>query len=318
MFKLSICLTDNKQLYYLFERRDNMQKYYTAKSDLIFQQALCLEEDKDILTWFIGQFFDEEIKDLKIETPVLPIGNKIEKQKTVDLLVSFVNKKVNLEVNSCHYRYLNDRNFSYIADVYSSQFKRGDGLKGRPEVIQLNFTWGLPKDYKDIPIFIYQVYDKEHDLNYINNLKIIVYNMDYFRREYYNEEEGKFKKGTPKHLLMLDASSEELTKLSKGDKIMTKFKENVDRLNSDPNVISFLTEEEEREVIQNSYYDDGLEDGQKIGEKIGEERGQKIGQKMGKLEEKTDIAKKMLQNGIDIGLISKITDLSKKEIESLK
>ena len=72
-----------------------MKKYYTAKSDLIFQQALCLEKDKDILSWFIGKCFNQKVTDLKIETPVLPIGNVIEKQKTVDLLVSFDKRKVN-------------------------------------------------------------------------------------------------------------------------------------------------------------------------------------------------------------------------------
>ena len=37
-----------------------MKKYYTAKSDLIFQQALCLEKDKDILSWFIGKCFNQK------------------------------------------------------------------------------------------------------------------------------------------------------------------------------------------------------------------------------------------------------------------
>ena len=283
-----------------------MKKYYTAKSDLIFQQALCLEKDKDILSWFIGKCFNQKVTDLKIETPVLPIGNVIEKQKTVDLLVSFDKRKVNLEVNSCHYRYLNDRNFSYIADVYSAQFKRGKGLKNRNEVIQLNFTWGLSKEYENIDYFVYEVTDIKHNVKYVDNLKIIVFNMDYYRKKYYNEKERKFKKDTPKHLLMLDANSEELKELCKGDAIMEKFKENVDKLNDNEQVIHFLTEEEEEEIIKNSYYDDGLEAGIAKGEK------------QGQMEEKNNLAKKMISKKMNLEDISDITGLSIKELKTLK
>ena len=283
-----------------------MKKYYTAKSDLIFQQALCLEKDKDILSWFIGKCFNQKVTDLKIETPVLPIGNVIEKQKTVDLLVSFDKRKVNLEVNSCHYRYLNDRNFSYIADVYSAQFKRRKGLKNRNEVIQLNFTWGLSKEYENIDYFVYEVTDKKHNVKYVDNLKIIVFNMDYYRKKYYNEKERKFKKDTPKHLLMLDANSEELKELCKGDAIMEKFKENVDKLNDNKQVIHFLTEEEEEEIIKNSYYDDGLEAGIAKGEK------------QGQMEEKNNLAKKMISKKMNLEDISDITGLSIKELKTLK
>ena len=274
-----------------------MKKYFTAKSDLIFQQALCLEKDKDILSWFIGKCFNQKVTDLKIETPVLPIGKVVEKSKTVDLLVTFDKRKVNLEVNSCHYKYLNDRNFSYISDVYSSLFKRGQGLRNRNEVIQLNFTWGLPKKFENIDYFEYEVYDKKHKVKYIDNLKIIVYNMDYYRKKYYNKE-GTLKKDAPKHLLMLDANSKKLKELCKGDKIMEKFRDNVEKLNDDQTVIDFLTKEEEDEIKKNSYYAEGKE--------------------TGKLEEKLDLAKKMIQNSINLETISKITGLTKKELESLK
>ena len=274
-----------------------MKKYFTAKSDLIFQQALCLEKDKDILSWFIGKCFNQKVTDLKIETPVLPIGKVVEKSKTVDLLVTFDKRKVNLEVNSCHYKYLNDRNFSYISDVYSSLFKRGQGLRNRNEVIQLNFTWGLPKEFENIDYFEYEVYDKKHKVKYIDNLKIIVYNMDYYRKKYYNKE-GTLKKDAPKYLLMLDANSKELKELCKGDKIMEKFRDNVEKLNDDQTLIDFLTKEEEDEIKKNSYYAEGKE--------------------TGKLEEKLDLAKKMIQNSINLETISKITGLTKKELESLK
>lgn len=109
---------------------------------------------------------------------------------------------------------------------------------------------------------------------------------------------------------MLDANSKELKELCKGDKIMEKFRDNVEKLNDDQTVIDFLTKEEEDEIKKNSYYAEGYENG--------EANGIKKGKETGKLEEKLDLAKKMIQNSINLETISKITGLTKKELESLK
>ncbi len=295
-----------------------MKKYFTAKYDLIFQQALCLEKDKDLLTWFLEKIFNQKIINLEIKTPVLPIRSKIEKRKTVDLLITFEDKIVNLEVNSSHYKYLNERNFSYITAVYNSIFEKGKRIKSKDEVIQINFTWGLPKKYEKIDVLTYEVRDKKHNDLYIDNFKIIVYNMDYIKEVYYNKTTKKYKQDAPKHLLMLDSNKEELEKLCKGDKIMEKFKENVEKLNKDEIIIDFLTKEEEDELKKQSYLDEGYELGEEKGMKTGQKIGQKIGKELGKKEEKENLAVKMLENNIDISVVSKITGLSIEKLEKLK
>lgn len=279
-----------------------MKKYFTAKSDLIFQQALCLEKDKDILSWFIGKLFNQKVTALTIKTPVLPIGKTVEKQNTVDLLVTFEDKTVNLEVNSCYYKYLNERNFCYISSVYNNQFKKGKPVRSkRNEVIQINFTWGLPKEYENIDYLEYKLYDKKHDDLYIDNFKIIVYNMDYYRKKFYNKNTKEFKKDAPKHLLMLDFGGKELEKLCKGDKMMEKFKENVERLNDDKTVINFLTDEEETRLKIEAYMREGYENGVEVGEK----------------EAKLDLAKKMIAKKMKLEDISEITGLSTDELQKL-
>ena len=295
-----------------------MKKYFTAKYDLIFQQALCLEKDKDLLTWFLEKIFNQKIINLEIKTPVLPIRSKIEKRKTVDLLITFEDKIVNLEVNSSHYKYLNERNFSYITAVYNSIFEKGKRIKSKDEVIQINFTWGLPKKYEKIDVLTYEVRDKKHNDLYIDNFKIIVYNMDYIKEVYYNKTTKKYKQDAPKHLLMLDSNKEELEKLCKGDKIMEKFKENVEKLNKDEIIIDFLTKEEEDELKKQSYLDEGYELGEEKGMKTGQKIGQKIGKELGKKEEKENLAVKMIQKNMKLEDISEITGLSINYLKKLK
>ena len=95
---------------------------------------------------------------------------------------------------------------------------------------------------------------------------------------------------------------------------MEKFKENVEKLNKDEIIIDFLTKEEEDELKKQSYLDEGYE----LGEEKGMKAGQKIGKELGKKEEKENLAVKMLENNIDISVVSKITGLSIEKLEKLK
>ena len=65
-------------------------------------------------------------------------------------------------------------------------------------------------------------------------------------------------------------------------------------------------------------FDDGVAIGEKRGKKNGILIGEKRGEKNGKLKRSIEIAKEMLKDGLDIELISKYSELSKKEILKLQ
>lgn len=75
------------------------------------------------------------------------------------------------------------------------------------------------------------------------------------------------------------------------------------------------------EALKEQYYADGQKEGLEQGKKEGLEQGKKEGLEQGKKEglkqEKKDIARKMLEEGIDVSLISKITSLTEKELKNL-
>ena len=134
--------------------------------------------------------------------------------------------------------------------------------------------------------------------------------MDYYRKKFYNKDTKEFKENAPKHILMLDFSGQELEKLCKGDKMMEKFKENVDALNDNSTVINFLTKEEEERIQKEAYMREGYENGIETGEK----NGIKIGRK----EERLALAKKMINKNININDIAEITNLSLEELQKLQ
>ena len=269
-------------------------KQFSARYDLIFQQSMCTEENLDILKWFLEKILNKKIYSLKMLSPVLSISSLHERRKTVDVLVETDNERINIEVNNVYYKSLNKRNYGYLGAAYNAAMVVSKDINKMPFFLQINLTWNLPKKFKDAPLIEYEVHDKVYDSLYVDNLKILVYNMDYFKRIYYN----KNIKEKDKHLLMLDLTGEELKKICGGNKIMEKFRKNVESLNSDKNVVNFLTIEEEDEILKNTFKSEGFDEGKK--------------------KSTEQIAKNLLIKGIEDNIIIETTGITKAKLDEIK
>ena len=73
-----------------------------------------------------------------------------------------------------------------------------------------------------------------------------------------------------------------------------------------------------RKVELKEKYEKDMNSAIHYGKEEGMTKGLQEGLHEGKMSEKKDIAKKMLEIGMDVEQIMKITDLSKEEIEKLK
>ena len=113
-----------------------------------------------------------------------------------------------------------------------------------------------------------------------------------------------------KYFLMLDLEPKDLDVVCKGDKMMEKYKEKIEKLNEDPEFIEVVSKEKDAEMVHNTLIKEGYEQGIEVGMSQGLERGS--------INEKYEIAKNMLNKGMDISTISECTGLSKEEIEELK
>ena len=103
---------------------------------------------------------------------------------------------------------------------------------------------------------------------------------------------------------MLDMEISDLKKLSK-DQVVKEYMEKIEKLNEDPIFINWITKEKDEQMIKNTQLYRATQEGINIG----------ISQVMKK--EKSEIAKSMLQENMNLELIHKITGLSKEEIEKL-
>lgn len=108
--------------------------------------------------------------------------------------------------------------------------------------------------------------------------------------------------------MMRDLNEEELKKI-KGDKVVSKYMKEINKLNNDSEFVEYMSAEEDARKIYNSRMYDAREKGFKQEYDEGIEQGIE--------QNKIEIAKNLLNNNVDINIISLSTGLSQEEIKNL-
>ena len=117
---------------------------------------------------------------------------------------------------------------------------------------------------------------------------------------------------------MMNLGLSDLERISKKDKVVGKYMEEIERVNKDPKFIEYMSDEEDQRKRINTMMKRATEDGREEGITLGREEGITLGREEGILQEKRDSAKKMLEKNIPVEDISEITGLSEEEINELK
>ncbi len=273
---------------------DNKDKFFTAKNDNVFKAIFCNENNTFLLKTLIERCLKIKIEIIEIHAPEKIKENIYAKGQILDVLVKVDNRLINIEVNSGFYDGVHRRNFGYAGSKYSEEVKIGENYLDMNEVIQINFTWGLPRKYSILGEYL--LVDKKTEIKFVDNFSIFEYNMDKIRELWYSgDKEYEF-------LAILDFNKEELKKIGKGDEYMSEFKKKIESLNDNREYKEFLTAEEDMKKTNNTF----------------KEIGRREGFEDGKVLEKIEIAKKLFKENIDEQIISKVTGLSMEKIRDLK
>ena len=156
----------------------------------------------------------------------------------------------------------------------------------------------------------YILKSKEYGDTYIDNFRIMVYNMDKLKEVWYHEG-GKGIKGY-KHLLMMDLQPEELDELG-NDLIVKKYKERLKEMNDIDTYIPPISREQDAIMLENTfrryYREEGLKEGREEGLKQGIEQG--IEQKQ------LEVIKNLYKNGVDINTIAIGVNLTFEEVKKI-
>ena len=277
--------------------------FYKLINDKMFKAVFCTPGNEDLLKEFTERILKTKFKNFKIISPELTKNNIYEKGKYLDILIKADDLFVNIEINSHNYNGLSERNFSYIALVYASHIKVGEEYNNNLDFVQINLTVGLGTNQPEISVS--RVINKDTLKLKVRNLDIYDVNLDKINSRCYNEDDEY------NFLKMITAPKEELEFLAeKGDNLMKKIKDEINRVNDENYFANFISVEEDERKIRNTYYANGVEEG--------EARGEKRGEKRGKEKALLETAKNLLKYGMPINDIVKNTGLSKQKIESLQ
>lgn len=144
--------------------------------------------------------------------------------------------------------------------------------------------------------YIHYYIQSDKEVRYLENIEINEYNMDKIMEYWYNKNMQKVNEY--KHLIILDLETKGLKQLSKRDDFVDNFEKKLMNLNDQETFQSAMTYEEDQKLILNTEKKIAFEDSMS--------------------QEKVEIAKSMLKDGVTIANISKYTGLTEEEINNLK
>ncbi len=217
--------------------------------------------------------------------------------KRLDLNLKTNIGKINVEVNSINKKYIHRRNMAYLCDTYSHDTLVGEEYNGDIRYIQINLSYGLSKDKE--PIRLYQLMTEDKEV-YVDNFHIYDVNMDYYMGLWYNKDTEKMKDNLV--LVMLGLGKEDLVKLSKYNKVVSRYMTELDRVNENPEFREYMSYEEDQRKIRNTLISEAKQ----------------LGIEKGASDEKYSIAKKLLVSGMEVEEIARITELSEEIINKLR
>lgn len=249
-----------------------------------------------MLQTFLEPILKERIEKIQFLQNELSINDVDERKKTVDLLVKTKDKYIHIELNQTHKDYLHIRNFCFFTNLYSKNTRRGKEYDLTSEFIHIDLSYGK-KDIKEQRE--YYVMDQDGWL-YIENIKMIEYNMDMITAFWYTANEEKIEEY--KYLIMLGLDRESLDQISKGDQFMEEYTKKVEKLNDSDVFTSWITPEEDAEIILNTEKHISYNEGMLAGVAKGIQT----------------TAQALLQNGVDIHVVAISTGLSLQELQQLQ
>ena len=283
---------------------------------------------KEVLKAILEHIFEQKIEELEILNPNLIQDYFKLRGQRLDLLVKTKKEIINVELNTNYSEEIMIRNLHYIFKLASENTERGNKYKIGHSIVQVNLNFYNSKYEKNI----YTLYDKKYKIELTDYLKIYNIGVDKYIKNYYNNKK-KFTQGE-ETIIMLDLDKQELEELSEKSEIVNSYKKEAFKANEDKFVVDWISKEEEQKQYEEVMYEKGLTQGKQQGLIEGKQQGIIEGKQQGIIEGKQqgliegkqhglseknkEIAKKMLDLKMDLNVISKITNLTIEEIESLR
>ena len=335
----------------------NKEKVYDiipATFDPVFKEIFTSPDCHNFVCALISEITKLDInylkKHLKVINTSLPKSRAYEKTSIADVLLSVDGNILNIEMNNEYYNGLFQKNDMYQHTILSRTMQKGQSYKKLKKVIQINID-NFNKFKKEISLFKLM----EVETHEIENEDYIKYHIALPRimKKYYNGNKLNY---LEKLLCIIGAKNkEELNRISVGDEILMEASKKIEDLSLEELFSDLYDVEKDRQMAERAkeeYKEEmaqkkamklakkeinnfkkqmnnlekeakeagikaGIKEGIKEGKKEGIKEGKKEGLEIGEKNKAIEIAKKMLDSGMDKQEIIKYTGITEEELKDL-
>ena len=276
-------------------------KKYKVKNDIIFSYIF---SHKDILKSFLENVIDTKIESLEVENQFkLDRSNFTDKLCVLDIK-AVINKDTFIDVemqNKVHQSYLK-RIYLYFGSITKSQIRKGMDYSKLKDAIIINIlNENMFDDIKQYHTIwrLYEENNKEHTP--LDSLQVHFIELEKFRNS-----NPDLKNKLNQWLTFIDTENEKWVEsvMEENQKIKEAY-DLKEEFTADNETEEFLYKYEIWKMDQKEFIKEAREEGLKEGEKLGQQKNQ------------IQIVKAMLKENANIDFISKVTGLTKEEIENI-
>ena len=274
-------------------------KFYSMISDTTIKYLFKNKETRRILERIIRDLTGIDLSKYKLINNELNTANII-KDYRLDLLFEKDNNIVLIEMNKEVDNYTNNKNYNYLYRVAGNMYKEGEEYEKKKYATLINFNNSKFPIEGEKGILTYEFMNDEYKLK-VKGIKSIEIYLENYKGICYDKENE-----LEMLLSLFTASSyEEMRKIAKDNEEALILVDEIEKLNKEKYYGMLYNVEEEQKKLENSArlagYHEGIEQGIE----------------QGSILTKEEIAKSLLEQNIDIEVISKSTGLTKDEIENL-
>lgn len=272
------------------------------------------EDNIDITEYFISDYYGIPLEDvvgnLKIKPRDLKQDSKNEKSKQVDLLLKLKDVTIDIEISTSNSIGKKERDLVYICKCHGINLKYSDNNYskiGSSWLLRIN---GVSSKNDKLRRRYYMTSDDEYRTKYSEKLRIDELNLAISDDLEYNDDDEKIIRWSR----ILKASTRKEMEKELGDKLMdkktrAKLMREVDKHSSEDDVVELYTKLSPYEMEKNTEIIEAVE---KATKEVTEEVTERVTKKT-----VIETAKRMLDDKLDLNLISKYTNLSIDEIKNI-
>ena len=266
----------------------------------MFQNENRIKYSAKFLSYFIDVEYEDILNNICLAKNELDKNNENDKGERCDYVALLSDTSLNIEVNNNSSLEVLERNMEYAHRLYSKKIRRGKENYQYTQVIQFNLNNFAFKGNDKI-VDIYTV-TNDDNIGLSNKLIFVQIYVPNLRKKWYTKGMKSLSEEEKYILALVEMDLDKLNDLG-GENIMDEYVKEAEEVSFEGGVGEAYDKEW---ALRDQGYRDGLLQGKAEG--ISE----------GKNERNIEIAKNMLNEGIDINIITKCTGLTNEDINALR